>query len=323
MQPSPLPRTASAVRAMLATRLPARPLTRFAPSPTGYLHLGHVANAVWVWGLARALGGRVLLRLEDHDRGRCRPAYEAALLDDLDWLGLVPDVASTAHFRRAAPSPYRQSDNDAVYEAALARLERDATVFACACSRKEIALAAGLVAGHEAGPAHEEPRYPGTCRARGLARGLDRGTRVVLAPGEERFDDAVLGPRVQAPADQCGDLLLRDRLGQWTYQFAVTVDDLRHGVTLVIRGEDLVASTGRQIRLGRMLGRAEPPAFAHHPLILKPSGEKLSKASGDVGVRELRAGGAMPAQVLGEAAWRTGVLSEMRPVGAGELAELF
>ena len=95
--------------ASLAARLPERPLTRFAPSPTGYLHLGHVANAVWVWGLARALQGRVLLRLEDHDRGRCRPAYEAALLDDLDWLGLVPDIGRTAELR-AGPSALRQSD---------------------------------------------------------------------------------------------------------------------------------------------------------------------------------------------------------------------
>src|SRR3954471_16483358 len=95
--------------ARLAARLPARPLTRFAPSPTGYLHLGHVANAVWVWGLARALGGRVLLRIEDHDRGRCRPAYEAALLDDLAWLGLEPDLGRPAELG-AAPSGYRQSD---------------------------------------------------------------------------------------------------------------------------------------------------------------------------------------------------------------------
>src|SRR3954470_21067058 len=94
MQPSPFPRAAPAVLAALAARLPARPITRFAPSPTGYLHLGHVANAVWVWGLARALGGRVLLRLEDPARARCRPAYEAALLDDLTWLGLEPDLGS-------------------------------------------------------------------------------------------------------------------------------------------------------------------------------------------------------------------------------------
>src|SRR5215208_5938588 len=105
--------------AALASRLPPRPLTRFAPSPTGYLHLGHAANAVWVWGVARALGGRVLLRLEDHDRGRWRPAYEAALLDDLDWLSLVPDVGRTAELR-AGPSPLRQSDGGTAYEAAIA-----------------------------------------------------------------------------------------------------------------------------------------------------------------------------------------------------------
>src|SRR5215216_861695 len=107
--------------AALASRLPPRPLTRFAPSPTGYLHLGHVANAVWVWGLARALGGRVLLRLEDHDRGRCRPEYESALLEDLEWLSLVSDVGTVAELRRR-PSPYRQSEAGESYESALASL---------------------------------------------------------------------------------------------------------------------------------------------------------------------------------------------------------
>lgn len=321
MQPPPSPTAPldpASITASLAARLPARPRTRFAPSPTGYLHLGHVANAVWVWGLARALGGRVLLRLEDHDRGRCRPEYERALLDDLDWLGLAPDEAPTDHFRTGAPSPFRQSDNDAVYAAALARLAHAHAhaVYACACSRREIAQRVPTAA-------HEEPPYPGTCRARGLAREPGLGLRVVLAPGEERFVDAVVGPRVQAPAEQCGDLLLRDRLGQWTYQCAVVVDDLRHGVDLVVRGQDLLASTGRQIRLARMLGRDVPPAFAHHPLILKPSGDKLSKASGDTGLRELRAGGATPAQVLGEAAWRTGLLGEMRAVEAEEVGGLF
>src|SRR5690242_19934763 len=111
--------------AALAARLPPRPLTRFAPAPTGYLHLGHVVNAIHVWGIARALGGRVLLRLEDHDRTRCRPEYERAILEDLDWLGLEPDVGTPAELR-AGPSPYRQSDSGAAYAEALGRLRAKA-----------------------------------------------------------------------------------------------------------------------------------------------------------------------------------------------------
>jgi glutamyl-tRNA synthetase/glutamyl-Q tRNA(Asp) synthetase len=297
----------------LASTLPARPLTRFAPSPTGYLHLGHVANAVWVWGLARALGGRVLLRLEDHDRGRCRPESEAALLDDLDWLGLAPELGSTAEFRRGV-SPLRQSDAGEHYTAALERLGED--VFACECSRKDLARVGGDVL-------NQETRYTGRCRDLGLERRPGRGLRLRLAPGGECFVDARLGPQAQHPSLQCGDLLLRDRMGRWTYQFAVVVDDLRQRVDLVIRGEDLLESTGRQILLGRRLGREAPPVFLHHPLILKSGGEKLSKSSGDTGIRELRAAGATPAQVLGRAAWLTGLQPDPAPRRPGDLAGLF
>lgn len=285
--------------AALASRLGAPPVTRYAPSPTGYLHLGHVVNAIYVWGIARALKGRVLLRIEDHDRIRSRPRFETALLDDLDWLGFQADAGR-------APV-VRQSDRQAVYEQALQQLRRAHAVYACACSRKAI--------GSE--------RYPNTCRGKGLEERRDRGLRVALDEGMETFVDAWLGPQHQSPADDCGDLLLRDRDGHWTYQFAVTVDDLRDGITLVIRGADLLSSTGRQIRLARMLGRTEPPVFLHHPLILKPSGEKLSKSSGDTGVRELRAAGASPADVIGRAAAATGLVPEPRPIAAEEIAGLF
>jgi glutamyl/glutaminyl-tRNA synthetase len=297
----------------LVARLPARPLTRFAPSPTGYLHLGHVANAVWVWGVAGALGGRVLLRLEDHDRGRCRPGYESALLEDLEWLGLRPDLGEVTAFR-AGSSPYRQSDSGAAYVAALARL--GAAVYACDCSRRDLTLAGGDIA-------NEETPYAGRCRERELVPGPGRGMRLRLEPGAESFVDARLGSMTQSPATQCGDLLLRDRLGQWTYQFAVAVDDLRHGVDLVVRGADLVESTGRQLRLARLLGRPAPPAFLHHPLILKRGGEKLSKSSGDSGIRELRAAGLSPAAVLGRAAFLTGLRASDGAIGPTDLANLF
>jgi glutamyl/glutaminyl-tRNA synthetase len=301
--------------AALAARLPPRPLTRYAPSPTGYLHLGHVANAVWVWGLARALGGRVLLRIEDHDRGRCMPAYEAALLEDLEWLGLDPDLGMPSELR-AGPSPYRQSDAGAPYQAALERLAFRGALFGCDCSRKAIARTEGDVF-------NEETRYPGRCRARGLALAPGVGVRLRLEPGVECFADACLGPRVQDPSLQCGDLLVRDRRGQWTYQFAVVVDDLRQGVDLVVRGEDLLESTGRQIRLGHLLGRAAPPVFVHHPLIRKPGGDKLSKAAHDTGIRELRESGVSPAEALGRAAFLTGIRARPEPLEPHDLANLF
>lgn len=285
--------------ARLAERLPPRPLTRFAPSPTGYLHLGHVVNALWVWGLARALGGRVLLRIEDHDATRCRPEYERALLEDLEWLGFAPDATAE-----------RQSESGTAYAAAFERLAATRHVYGCGCSRRTIARTVDDVFG-------EESRYPGRCRHLGLMPGPGVGTRVELEPGAERFDDALLGEQWQEPDRQCGDLLLRDRLGHWTYQFAVTVDDLRQGIDLVIRGEDLVQSTGRQIRLGRMLGRAEPPVFLHHPLILKPDGAKLSKAAGDSGVRELRDAGVVRAAVRREAGRLGGVPREVMDAAGG------
>jgi glutamyl-tRNA synthetase/glutamyl-Q tRNA(Asp) synthetase len=253
--------------------------------------------------------------MEDHDRGRCRPGYEAALLEDLEWLGLEPDLGAPAELR-AGPSPYRQRDAGAAYEAALGRLERRQMLFGCDCTRKDIARREGDVV-------NEETRYPGRCRSRGVAREPGVGVRLRIEPGAERFEDARLGWQVQDPSLQCGDLLLRDRQGQWTYQFAVVVDDLRHGVDLVVRGDDLLESTGRQIRLGRLLGRAQPPVFLHHPLIRKPGGEKLSKAAGDTGIRELRAAGVSPAEALGRAACLTGLTSTPGALQPHDLANLF
>jgi glutamyl-tRNA synthetase/glutamyl-Q tRNA(Asp) synthetase len=146
---------------------------------------------------------------------------------------------------------------------------------------------------------------------------------VAVTGGDESWTDVRLGPMTQTPADQCGDLLLRDRDGHWTYQFAATVDDYRQQITLVIRGEDLLSSTGRQLRLARMLGRRRMPEYLHHPLILKPSGEKLSKSSGDSGVRELRASGISAAEVIGRAAYAAGLTATPAPIRADELSALF
>jgi glutamyl-Q tRNA(Asp) synthetase len=282
-------------------------LTRFAPSPTGYLHLGHVVNAIYVWGVAGAAGGEVLLRIEDHDRIRCRAAYEEALLEDLDWLGFVPG--------RGRHPLHRQSDMPHRYAEALTALRRRHQVYACDCSRREIRLR------QDEGEATE--RYSGRCRDRDVADAGGVGLRVVIGPGVEEWRDLRLGHTSQAPASQCGDLLVRDRDGHWTYQFAVTVDDWRDDVTLVVRGEDLLSSTGRQLRLAKMLGRQRMPLFLHHPLIMQSSGEKLSKATGASGVRELRARGVSAAEVIGRAATAVGLNPGCAPIEAANVRSLF
>ncbi len=284
-------------------RLPSRPVTRFAPSPTGELHLGHVANAVWTWGVARTAGGTVLLRIEDHDRGRSRREHEAQILADLAWLALEPHGTCLASLQSGEPSPWRQSDCHEAYRAALDDLARSTRVYACTCSRSQIARSVDMGQLEEG----QEVPYPGTCRDRGLP--LDTpgaGLRAVMPAGDVSFEDLRLGPQRQDPSRQCGDLLLRDATGNWTYQFAVTVDDLRHGVSLVVRGEDLLASTGRQILLARLLGRGEPAAFLHHPLIRNETGVKLSKRDGAVSLRARREAGATAAAVLEEAARAAG-----------------
>jgi len=287
-------------------------ISRFAPAPTGFLHLGHVVNAVYVWRETRARGGTILLRIEDHDRQRSRREFEAEILDDLAWLGFEAD----------AP-PLRQSERGAIYEAALEALRRQGLVYACACSRAEIETVIesttrrGRPSGRPAAAGPEGPalrteghdaelRYPGTCRDLGLADAPGLGVRIRLEPTVERFVDLRHGPQEQRPSEQCGDLLAKDRDGNWTYQFAATVDDYRQGVTLVVRGDDLLPSTGRQIQLARLLGRAEPPQFLHHPLVMKSPRQKLSKSDRDTGIRELRAQGWTPKNVIDHAMSRLG-----------------
>ena len=301
----------------LRSRLDA-PLTRFAPAPTGALHLGHVVNAVYVWGLARALGGRVLLRIEDHDRQRARPEYERAMLDDLDWLGLEPDIFPASGFR-AGPCAGRQSDRDAVYREALAPLMASGLVFGCDCSRAQQDAAAGSNTDVTSG----ERRYPGTCRDRGLPLVDGIGWRLRLDAGIERFEDALIGAQEQDPSRQCGDMLLRDRLGNWTYQCVAAIDDTVQQITLVVRGQDLLGSTGRQIRMARMLGRSDPPVFAHHALIMKSASQKLSKSDRDSGVGDLRAAGWSPEDVIGRAVSLAGLAGAASRLAARDLPSLF
>lgn len=261
-------------------------LTRFAPAPTGHLHLGHVANAVHVWGLAAEAGGRVLLRIEDHDRQRSRAGYDAALLEDLGWLGFAADLG-----------PVRQAEDPGPYAAAAARLADAGLAYGCVCTRSTFRAWA-----ERHGRAWAGPGCPGDCRARRLAGPV---LRAALGDGDEAWLDGSLGPMTGVVAAH-GDLPIRDRHGNWTYALCVVVDDARQGIDLVVRGRDLVEATADQLRLGRALGRAVPPAVYHHPLVLRRDGSKLSKSAGDTGVRELRAAGWTPAAVIESAARATG-----------------
>ena len=296
--------------------LPAGPVTRFAPAPTGYLHLGHLVNALYTWGIARATGGRVILRVEDHDRQRSRPQFEAALLEDLERLGLIPDEPPIAAFR-AGPTHYRQSDAGDVYADALDGLRADGLVYACTCARSTFTAWEA-----DRGRVWRGIGCPGGCRAMSLPEEAGTSLRVAVGAGTERWVDLLAGPVSDEPA-AAGDLLVRDRAGNWTYAFCVVVDDARHGIDLVIRGRDLLDATPVQLRLARLLGRETPPQFLHHPLVRRVSGQKLSKADGDTSVRSMLDDGRTPAELLGLAARLAGLQAGDEPVDPVDLASLF
>src|SRR5262245_51278148 len=207
---------------------------------------------------------------------------------------------------RAGACESRQSDRHRLYEAEAARLMARGLVYGCSCTRAT----------------EPSQRYSGACRNRGLAPAPGLAWRVKLDPGAERFDDLLCGPQEQDPSQQCGDVAIRDRLGNWTYQFVASVDDLYQGIDLIIRGRDLLSSTGRQIRLARLLGRDQAAAFAHHALIMKSPTQKLSKSDGDTGIRDLRARGWTAERVIAQAARAVG-LDAGETCDASEVQELF
>ncbi len=286
-------------------------ITRFAPSLTGYLHLGHVLHMLYVWGVAKARGARIVARIEDHDRGRARPEYEAAILENMGWLGFVPDRGIAAG-DADGPSEYRQSDCADHYSAVLESLKEQGLVYGCECSRKQIL--------EQQSGGQGELCYPGTCAEKGLP--LEGHTvRFRIPSGSVAFRDLALGECHQAPVGQCGDFSLRDRHGQWTYQFCCVCDDIRHGVDLVVRGEDILSSTGRQIRLFEALDKRAPDYF-HHPLVCDDFGEKLSKRQRSESISQLRAAGAAPEEIIGRAAWAGGLIPAFRPICAAEAIKL-
>ena len=287
-------------------------VTRFAPSPTGFLHLGHIASALFVWGIGRLLNAKILLRIEDHDQGRSRPEYVEGIFDDLDWLGLEYQVER----RKFVASEYVQSNCFLRYNQKLQELKLAARTFACQCSRKAIHAASPVKPGQEA-------RYPGTCEDLQLAEGEGRALRLRLEARHIQFDDLWLGPQSQDPRQQIHSLVLKDRVGQWSYHFSSVVDDIIQGVNLIIRGQDILSSTSRQIYLQQLLGVTSPPSYLHHPLIMQSEDKKLSKSLNSTSIQKMRANGLTPEQVLGKAAFQVGLTSQNRELANQDLASLF
>jgi len=288
---------------------------RFAPSPTGRMHLGNARSALLGWLQARAAGGRFLLRVEDLDRARCRPEHVEALVQDLTWLGLDWDEPPLFQSAREEAGAYRE---------ALERLARAGHIYPCFCTRAEIARSAS--APH--GPLDDGPRYPGTCAQLTQAQAAERARtrapalRFRVPPGRVHFEDGVHGPIAQDVAATVGDFVVRRNDGVASYQLAVVVDDAASSITHVLRADDLLGSTPRQLLLYAALGHAPPPAFAHVPLVLGEDGRRLAKREGAFALAELRARGLPPQRVLGLLAAWSG-LGDGSPASARELVSHF
>ena len=291
---------------------------RFAPSPSGRLHLGNLLCALLVWLSARQKGGRVLLRVEDLDTARCPRRYAAQMEADLRWLGLDWDIGPG---KDGGTGPYEQSRRTAVYQAALEKLQGMGLVYPCFCTRAEL---------HASSAPHREDGqviYAGTCRHLTAAEIAEesslRPPALRLAVPDERwgFTDGHMGRYEENLAADCGDFLLRRSDGMFAYQLAVTWDDGVMGVSQVVRGSDLLSSTPRQIWLQRQLGFPEP-AYYHVPLLVAPDGRRLSKRERDLDMGALRER-YTPEALLGRLAYLAGICETPEPASAWALSRVF
>lgn len=293
---------------------------RFAPSPTGPLHVGSALAALAAWASARHAGGRFVLRVEDIDGPRVIPGATEQQLAALRWLGLDwdegPDVGGPH-------APYVQSQRTSRYDTALARLAADGRLFPCRRSRRDLA---GL-----ASAPHESdglPPYPAAWRPTHLAPGWfdgpldDCALRFRVDDGETVWTDRIRGPQHETVASSVGDVVLRRRDGVYAYQLAVVVDDLAMGVTEVVRGADLLDSTARQIQLVEALGGTRP-TYAHVPLVVGPGGDKLSKRDGALGLDALRDAGVAPEALVGWLAHALGQTDHLLPLTPPAVASSF
>ena len=275
---------------------------RYAPSPSGRMHLGNLMCCLLAWLSAKSKGGQVLLRIEDLDTQRCPRSYADAIVDDLAWLGLAADGPTP---------PVYQSDRSEIYQRYFDELSRRGLVYPCFCSRSQL---------HAASAPHTSDGnviYPGTCRGLTPEEIAEKRKKKapayrLMVPDEEiTFTDGCMGIHTENLLRDCGDFYLRRADGVFAYQLAVVVDDARMGVTEVVRGADLLSSTARQLYLYRLLG-LQPPRFAHCPLLLAPDGRRLSKRDGDQSLENLRAKYTAP-EIIGKLAYAYGLQPEPAP----------
>ncbi len=301
-------------------RSPTHPAVgRFAPSPTGDLHLGSALAALGAWASARSQGGRVVWRVEDLDAPRAVAGSAERQLEDARWLGLDwdegPDVGGPH-------GPYRQSARGEIYDDALERLAEAGRLFPCRISRSDLRTLTSA-------PHGPLPPYPAALRPTDLAPGwyhdpavrADAAFRFRVEPGLVAWTDGVAGLMIEDVAEDVGDVVLRRRDGATAYQLAVVVDDLAMGVTEVMRGRDLIGSTARQVQIVRALGGAVP-SYAHLPLVVGADGDKLSKRDGGLTVAALRGTGVTAAALVG---WLAAALGQGdgRPQTPAEVAATF
>lgn len=299
---------------------------RYAPSPTGELHLGNLRTALLAWLFARATDGKFVLRIEDLDQPRVRPGATACMLADLRWLGLDWDEGPDC----AGPyAPYIQSERQTIYQHYLQQLREAHRVYPCYCSRTEVAQAVRIASAPQQG-SEEGPRYPGTCRNLTQQQCRDyeaRGRRPALRfrVDDERivtFNDLIAGTITQQVQHTVGDFILCRSDGIVAYQFAVVIDDGLMHINQIVRGADLLASTARQMLLFEALG-FPIPTFAHVPLMLDEQGKRLAKRTLSAGIEPLRADGLTPRQIIGQLAASCGLVEYDIDTSPNELARQY
>ena len=291
-----------------------QPVGRFAPSPSGRIHLGNILCSLIAWLSIRQQGGRMVLRIEDLDTARCPRKYSRQMIEDLRWLGLHWDEGPDA---REPDAPYYQSERTALYEAALETLKEKGLVYPCFCTRAEL---------HAASAPHREDGqtvYAGTCRNLTAEQIVEktqiRSPALRLRVPEETWSvcDGHMGSYAENLASDCGDFLLRRSDGMFAYQLAVVVDDAAMGITEVVRGADLLSSTPRQLYLYDLLG-LPAPRFFHVPLLLTSDGRRLSKRNADAGLDDLARRFTAP-EILGRLAYAAGFNPSADPKTARQL----
>lgn len=294
---------------------------RFAPSPSGQMHLGNIWTALLAWLQVRSCGGTMVLRIEDLDPDRCRVEYTTQLMRDLCWLGLDwdegPDVGGPF-------APYCQDDRRNLYQAAIVKLSEQGLVYPCYCTRAELRQAASAPHGTTG-----EHIYPGTCRRLTPAQmrlyaaaGRRAAQRLLVPQTTISFPDGLYGCITQDLGQECGDFVLQRADGVHAYQLAVVVDDAAMQITHVLRGNDLLASTPRQLLLYELLGM-RPPQFVHVPLLFGTDGHRLSKRQQDLSLASLRDRGCSAKQIIGYLAWKAGLIAEWVDVEPRQLIPEF